>query len=308
MKIKLLFLGIIASTALCGCNKNFKIETNFSYNDKSVVIKDTLKRVKNKTAHVVFLYGQSNAVGFTYSEYLKLNDINKYNEYLSGYDNVFINHFSDGGSNTSDYGFKKATLGCGCLTDRFGPEMGIAEKMASAYPDEQTFIIKWAWGGTELHLLWLDGNGGRGSLYNPSMDFSIKCLNYLGSKGYNLSIEGICWMQGESDSHYSDWNQYYNDTNAYVSYLREDLKGASESIRFIDAGINEEIIYWTYASQVNYAKSEFATQSDLNVYIDTNALGLTSLNEPTENPDIAHYDSVSMVKLGQAFGEALIAK
>ena len=71
MKIKLLFLGIIASTALCGCNKNFKIETNFSYNDKSVVIKDTLKRVKNKTAHVVFLYGQSNAVGFTYSEYLK---------------------------------------------------------------------------------------------------------------------------------------------------------------------------------------------------------------------------------------------
>ena len=308
MKIKSLLLSCVALFTLTGCSKNFKIETSFSYDDKSVVIKNTLKRVKNKTAHIVFLYGQSNAVGYTYSEYLKLNNLDKYNEYLSGYDNVFINHFTDNGTNTSDYGFKKITLGCGCLPDRFGPEMGIAEKMASAFPNEQTFIIKWAWGGTELHKLWLDGNGGRGALYNPAMDFSIKCLNYLGSKGYNLSIEGICWMQGESDSFYPDWNQYYNDTKAYVSYLREDLKGASETIKFIDAGINEGVIGWTYASQVNRAKSAFATESGLNVNIDTNALGLTTLNEPTENPDIAHYDSLSMVKLGQAFGGALIAK
>ena len=35
-------------------------------------------------------------------------------------------------------------------------------------------------------------------------------------------------------------------------------------------------------------------------------MNLTSQHEPVENPDTAHYDSLSMVKLGQAFGNALV--
>ena len=35
-------------------------------------------------------------------------------------------------------------------------------------------------------------------------------------------------------------------------------------------------------------------------------MGLTTKTEPLENPDYAHYDSISMVKLGQAFGDMVV--
>ena len=308
MKTKYLLLCAIAALALPGCKRNFKVKTDFTFNDKSVQIKDTLPTVRDKTAHVVFLYGQSNADGVSYVEYLKTTDNEKFQEYAAGYENVYINYFNDGGNTSSGFAFQKATLGCGCANFTFGPEMGIAEKMAAAYPGENTFIVKWTWGGTALHNQWLDGKRNRGDLYNPAMDFSLKCLNYLGSIGYTLSIEGICWMQGESDAFNADWSQYYNDTFAYVSYLRHDLQSVSKSIKFIDAGINEEIGVWALPEPVNYAKKEFAALSDLNIYIDTNALGLTTKNEPADNPDRAHYDSLSMVQLGQAFGDALVGE
>ena len=308
MKTKYLLICGAAAIALAGCQKNFEVKTDFSFNNPGCVIDDNLKMVHNKTAHIAFLYGQSNADGVSYDQYLKANDESKFNEYAAGYDNVMINFFNDGGANYSNYAFKKASLGCGCATFTYGPEIGMAEIMSKKYPDEQSFIIKWTWGGTALRHQWLDGNRGRGELYNYAMDFSLKCLNYLGSKGYDLDIEGICWMQGESDAWETDWQLYYKDTLAFVSYLRHDLQNVSDSIKFIDAGINEEDGVWPNPKVINKAKKEFANLSDLNIYVDTPAMGLTTQHEPVENPDLAHYDSMSMVKLGQAFGNALVGE
>ena len=308
MKTKYLLLLSTFVLCLSGCKNKFKVETDFTYDDPAVKIVNNLPKVSNKTAHIAFLYGQSNADGVSYDQYLKANDINRFNEYDAGYDNVLINFYNDGGANSSNYAFQKARLGCGCASYTYGPEIGMAEMMSKAYPDEQSFIVKWTWGGTALRHQWLDGSRGRGDLYNSAMDFSLKCLNYLGGRGYTLSIEGICWMQGESDAWETDWNLYYKDTNAFVSYLRHDLKSVSESIKFIDAGINEEPGVWQHPDKINKAKKEFASLSDLNIYIDTPAMGLTTQHEPAENPDIAHYDSISMVQLGQAFGNALTGK
>ena len=308
MKTKYLLLSGIAAIALTGCRKDFKVETDFDYNNPGCVITDNLKTVHNKTAHIAFLYGQSNADGVSYDQYLKANDQAKFDEYAAGYENVMINFFNDGGKNYSNYAFQKASLGCGCATYTYGPEIGMAEVMSKTYKDEQSFIIKWTWGGTALRHQWLDGSRNRGELYNYAMDFSLKCLNYLGSKGYTLDIEGICWMQGESDAWETDWQLYYKDTIAFVSYLRHDLKNVSDSIKFIDAGINEEAGVWPNPKVINKAKQEFAKQSDLNIYVDTPAMGLTTQHEPAENPDIAHYDSMSMVQLGQAFGNALVGE
>ena len=40
--------------------------------------------------------------------------------------------------------------------------------------------------------------------------------------------------------------------------------------------------------------------------IDTNAEGLTAQNEPEENPDRAHYDSLSEIKLGHLFAAEVL--
>ena len=308
MKTKYLLLCGIAAIALTGCNKDFKVETDFTYNNPGCNIVDNLHNVHNKVAHIAVLYGQSNADGVSYDSYLKANDEAKFNEYASGYENVLINFFNDGGANSSNYAFQKASLGCGCATFTYGPEIGMAEIMSKTYPGEQSFIIKWTWGGTALRNQWLDGSRNRGELYNYALDYTLKCLNVIGSKGYTLSLEGICWMQGESDAWETDWNLYFKDTNAFVSYLRHDFQSVSQSIKFIDAGINEEEGVWSNPKVINKAKKKFAELSDLNIYIDTTALGLTTKHEPAENPDTAHYDSMSMVQLGQAFGNALVGK
>lgn len=308
MKIKGLLFFVLTSIALTGCRRNFKIRSDFSYNDPKVKIVDNLPKVQNKVAHIAFLYGQSNADGVSYDQYLKTNDLEKFNEYANGYENVLINFVNDGGNNSSKEEFKKASLGCGCATYTYGPEIGMAEMMSKAYPDDQSFIIKWTWGGTSLKNQWLDGKRGRGELYNSAMDFTLKCLAYLENRGYTLSLDGICWMQGESDSWDTNWEVYYNNTNAFVSYLRHDLKEYSENIKFIDAGINEEDNVWPNPKAINKAKQEFAKISDLNIYLDTPSMGLTTKNEPEDNPDRAHYDSMSMVKLGQAFGTALLGE
>lgn len=309
MKTKYLLLCGIAAIALTGCKKEFVVRSDFAYNNPNCRIVDNLKPVRNKIAHVAFLYGQSNADGVSYDSYLKANDEAKFNEYAAGYDNVMINYFNDGGANYSEYSFIKASLGCGCATFTYGPEIGMAEIMSEIYKDEQSFIIKWTWGGTALRNQWLDGSRNRGELYNYAMDFSLKCLAYLEGIGYTLDLNGICWMQGESDSWETDWNLYYKDTVAFVSYLRHDLQSYSDSIKFIDAGISEETgSPWPNAKSINKAKKVFASESELNIYVDTPAMGLTTQHEPAEQPDTAHYDSMSMVQLGQAFGNTLVGK
>ena len=304
MKTKKLLLIALSSLTLMSCKFNYKVKSDFTYKDDNVIIIDNLEQVENKKAHVVLLYGQSNADGVSHNEYLERNDSAKYSEYLAGYDNVRINFYNDGGNNSSSYAFQKITLGCGCAPTTFGPEMGIADIFSKQYPDEETFIIKWTWGGTTLANQWLNGVMGRGDLYNSAMDFSLKCLSYLKDKGYLLSMDGICWMQGENDSCYSLFTpQYYKNTCAFVTLLRHDLSEYSKEIRFVDAGINEEEDIWPRPKEINEAKKKFANESKLNIYIDPTELGLTAKQEPEGQVDYAHFDSLSMVKLGQEFGK-----
>lgn len=295
MKKLLLALISFISLSLAGCDADY-------------VIQDTLPYVDGEKAHVVLLYGQSNADGVSHNEYLLLNDPVKYAEYSEGYDNVLINFVNDKDGNTSDHAFRKCTIGCGYTETCYGPEMGIAEKMSLAYPNETTFIIKWTVGGTILKSQWLNGHKKRGELYKLSMDFTTKCLKYLKDKGYELSLDGICWMQGESDSMVSTPQRYYEDTVAYVNYLRHDLEKYQKNIKFVDAGINEVEGIWVVPDEINNAKKQFANESDLNFYIDTKAMGLSSIHEPEDQVDVAHWDSISMVKLGQAFGSVVVGK
>ena len=58
-----------------------------------------------------------------------------------------------------------------------------------------------------------------------------------------------------------------------------------------------------YYEGVNRGKQEVAQRSPLNVVIDTSELSCSQ--EPKENPDIPHYDSLSEIKLGHLFAEQL---
>jgi hypothetical protein len=74
---------------------------------------------------------------------------------------------------------------------------------------------------------------------------------------------------------------------------------------YVDAGISE---IWNLWQEINAIKVAYAAEADNRVYLDTVAAGLTTKNEPVEEPDIAHYDSDCVIRLGQMFAGAFLGK
>ena len=286
--------------AIYGINKYKKDNISFT-------IEDTLSEVPGKKAKVILLAGQSNASGCSIDAYLEKNvSSEKYAEYKEGYDTIYINYYSSG-ENISN-GFVKTSTNQGETDKNFGPEVGLAEKLQELYPNETFFILKFAWGATDLFSQWLSpsSDGATGYLYRNFVRYVKQNMKYLSSKGYEPVIEGLCWMQGESDSFsVENATNYEIHLKNFIADIRDDLsKYASEDgIAFVDASIADNPVYWVYCDLVNASKKAVAESSDSNVLIDTNAYGLACDKEPEESPDIPHYDSLSQIRLGNLFGE-----
>lgn len=264
-------------------------------------VQDTLPAVEGKVAHVVLLYGQSNATGVASNAYFAAKSPAEYSAATAGYDNVLINFVTENGNNTSLGRFVKAVPGQGAGADYFGPEVGMANALVAKYHDEPVFIIKYSWGGTILDVQWLDGAYGRGELYNAAMAFTTASLDYLVAKGYVLDLQAVCWMQGESDSvNQAMADRYYENTQKFVGYLRKDLDSYGKNWTFVDAGI-AEIEVWSHHDAVNAAKRRYAEENEHCVYFGTHEMGLRTDGEPEGAPDVAHYDSLSAFALGRAF-------
>lgn len=293
----LVFICLIASTAI-------KDEQEIAYR-----IEDTLLDGGGRKAKIIILAGQSNAAGCSLDEYLRKNvSSEKYLEYSEGYDNVYINYNCS--YRNMSFGFVPCKTNQGETEGYFGPELGLAEKLHNEYPDELFFILKCAWSGTDLFNQWLSpsSKGKTGVLYKSFIKFLEQNINYLKLKNYDIMIEGLCWMQGESDSFHKEFTiQYEEHLNNFIMDIRNRFGkySSSDGIALIDALIADNPVYWVFCEQVNQSKWNVANSSSINVVIDTNAEGLACKEEPTDKPDLAHYDSLSEIKLGHLFFEYL---
>ncbi len=298
-------LSIFTLFSLPGCKENQGSDADFLMNlQTEFTVNDTLPAVTDKTAHIVLLYGQSNATGVSSAEIYRNNHPTDYAETESAIGNVYINFLTENGNNTSNNTFVPCSFSCGAAANYYGPEVGIAACYAENCPEEDVFIIKYSFGGTTLDDQWLDGNGKRGRLYDAAVSFTLSSLSYLQNIGYSVQIDGICWMQGESDACSLNTAQMYKEnTKKLISFFRQDLSEYGDTVPFIDAQISE---VWTYENIVNNAKEKTADAMNNVYYLKTQPLGLSTGKEPSENPDIAHYDSESMITLGKAFGEELL--
>ncbi len=284
----IIFLQIVILLSFTACGKD-----KYSY------------LIKPKLANVILIYGQSNASGCTRLEYLKENDLDIYNKFEEGVKNVLTNHYCDD-RNVSTY-FKPTKIGMGTTTDTFGSEIGIANEFSTC--KENTYIIKWSVGGSNLRWEWLNGNGERGNYYKSAVEFTKNQLNYLKRKGVKIRVLGAFWMQGESDS-FEEYACYEQNTYNLISYLREDLTELIDSeLNFVDAYISTKT-GWTHSNEINQAKTNVANRLP-NVYViktngeDENSIDLEVNFEPKNEPDRAHYDSMSMILLGKTVAKTL---
>lgn len=307
---KLFILFLLLLTCSCKTNTSTSLNSSIDYSinmDTNFEINDCLNDGNNQKAKVIVLLGQSNASGCTYNNYLEMNTSkDEYKRYQNGFDNVLINYSIDNRSYTTNGEFKKVDLTCGVKEGRFGPELGMSDVLSKEFKDETIFILKFTMSGYSLNHHWLS-NYERFDIYNACLIFLETYLDYLISKNYDINLDAICFMQGESDTTEYKASRYYNNLIKFTNYLRSDLdKYNDDEIYFIDAGISDSPYCEPSYPDINKAKEDFSKLSPYNIYFPTIENGLTTMNEPYENPDLGHYDSLSMIRLGELFGEHLI--
>lgn len=307
---KLFILFLLLLTCSCKTNTSTSLSSSIDYSinmETNFEINDCLNDGNNQKAKVIVLLGQSNASGCTYNNYLEMNTSKEeYERYQNGFDNVLINYSIDNRSYTTNGEFKKVDLTCGVKEGRFGPELGMSDVLSKEFKDETIFILKFTMSGYSLNHHWLS-NYERFDIYNACLIFLETYLDFLISKNYDINLDAICFMQGESDTTEYKASRYYNNLIKFTNYLRSDLdKYNDDEIYFIDAGISNSPYCEPSYPDINKAKEDFSKLSPYNIYFPTIENGLTTMNEPYENPDLGHYDSLSMIRLGELFGEHLI--
>lgn len=268
---------------------------------------------KPSYAKVVVLSGQSNMFGCSSTSYLTPESIGRarYNKLSNPIKNVKI--LMKSGNAESD--FTPIQIGVGDdMKNYFGPELGIAEYLSNKY-NENIYVIKFAVGGSSLYQDWISESRGGQISYNYKIltDLIDNGLSILEQANLNPKIVGFCWMQGETDGSFDSWTkEYYNNLSTFVGDLRNkyNAKSLGENLNFVDAKIGT---YWTHYQEINNTKTRFSQTSNNNHLIDTLAPnlvdagvdGLRADEEPHGAVDPMHYDSKSMLKLGELFGEEI---
>lgn len=281
-----------------------------------------------KKAKIIVLSGQSNAVGVGHVKCLERNFTDeKIEEYFKGYKNIKINYYSH--DKKSD-GFTITTTGCTELhKNTIGPELGMAEYLNSKFPNEEYFIVKFAIGGASMYREFLSPSSGgyynvkefkneyegfidaffnsqpikAGWCYNGLVSVLNDSITYLKDNGFEPEIIRFCWMQGESDAcSLEDVNNYQVYFDNFINDLKKEFSGYLKNCTFVDAGISN---IWNYYKEMNIFKKEYAKKHDRFIYVDTIENGLTTQYEPVEEPDIYHYDSESIIRLGKLFVESI---
>ena len=311
MKSKLLRITAFLTCLLfflCGCTPSEQEDTTVVLNmNTEYPTPEALPTGDGTKTKVILLIGQSNATGCSITEYLKEGvSEEEYSLYENGFPSVLINYCLDDHNASSGGDFVPVDLTCGAGNGFFGPEVGMAEVLSEAYPDETVIILKYTMSGYSLHYHWLSA-GERGSIYQAFLQFIETYMAVLIEKNYDPEIGAICWMQGESDTTDFKASRYYDNQTAFVSYLREDLaKYAEDEIYFIDAGISNSPYCEPAYPEINEAKKKFSEQSPHNLYFSTIDMGFTVSGEPVGDPDWGHYDALSELALGRTFGELVL--
>lgn len=275
-----------------------------------------------KKAKIVVLAGQSNAVGVGHVKYLPNHfSKEKVEKFTNGYDDILINYYSH---DIKSNGFVKTRVGCTEKSkETVGPEVGIADVLCEKYPDENIFIVKCAFGGTNIFQDWLppscegdykkesfdDGDiesefyRAGGWCYNEFVKILNESIELLEKDGFEPEICAFCWMQGESDAFVMETAEKYGERyKTLLSDFYNTFRKYIKNCVYVDAGISE---IWQCYEKINEIKKAHAEETENSFYIDTIGEGLVTSKEPQPEVDIAHYDSDCTIKLGNLFAERI---
>ena len=295
MRFNKLLPLVLFSLCLSGCSESRSyspkpLDPNVKYDD------------------VYLIMGQSNASGVSYYSFLESSHPNIYQKYMEGNSNVLISYDTD---DRIENNYVPTKFGFGNNSDFFGPEIGIAEVLEK---EETTtsYIIKATYSGSCLLTQYVNKKGKKLKLYKRFIKFIKNQLKTLEEDGKTPRVRGVFWMQGESDSFVKTSSDYRQGEQYFYEYLRSDLNNwIYDHFNFVDAYIFTRGICWVNPEIINDCKQKLADENEHCYCIKTNgeddeAIKLYIKSETGEGEDLAHYDSKSMLLLGETAGKYLV--
>lgn len=182
----------------------------------------------------------------------------------------------------------------------FGPEVGLSMELSKNYPNKRFLLIKYAIGGASL-LDWspnydqqkakITGHPEFGNMYKR-----LIMLTDSLTKGHQVKVRALLWMQGERDARIPEAGvNYYNNFELLINSIRKDLK--SPDLPVIFGKVNPPPDRYPALDTVVGAQMRISQELPNTYLIDTDDL------EKWE--DDLHYSSNGQIDLGVKFGEML---
>lgn len=274
------------------------------------------------TFRLIYLGGQSNMDGYGYNADLPAS-LDKI------FENVCIFHGNPAPDEATNGGlgiWAKLQPGHGVgfssdgktnqLSNRFGIELSLAQRLQELYPGERIAIIKYSRGGTSIDSLaarnfgsWEPDYRGTNGLnqYDHFLATLRNAMNVTDIDGDGtpdrLIPTAILWMQGESDGALGEAiaSRYYDNLKRLMDLIRaafwtDDLPAV---IGKISDSWNDDKDgkVWDQGELVQYAQEKYA-RTDANAAI-VRSTRYYKYSDPW------HYDSAGYIDLGKQFAEAV---
>ena len=269
-----------------------------------------------------FLGGQSNMVGYGYTEELPEELKNQIDRVMIFEGRAAFDDDRRGGIGVwtvlePGHGFGVETDGRSIrLSERFGPELSFGHSLAEQLPDARIALVKYALGGSGLapgiglggwHPT--DRNGRRRNQFDHAMKTLRNALSEKDIDGDGvrdlLIPAGIVWMQGESDANasYESAAAYEENLALLVRALRSELGVDNLPVvigKITDSRMAEDGSVMDYSGSVQEAQARYAKGDPCAELVTVTE----ALNYHEDDP--WHYDSDGFIRMGEAFAEAVL--
>ena len=250
------------------------------------------KRNANRQPVDVFLFaGQSNMLG-----YGQIHDIPKQISALP--DNVHI----------WDISSQKFIRLQNVISPNFGPEIGFALGVTSAYNSENIFLIKTAVDNTSLDFDWNPENG---KVYSYFQYQSRQAFKAMRKQGLEPNVRAMFWMQGERDAKMMKTVtgqpitavRYENNLQKFIEKIRTSF--GSETF-FIMGKIHKTLEQSIPMKGVDFRGTPVVRQAQEKIAGNMPGVEIIETDSLSLLPDKIHHDSAGQLALGNKFSDVWI--
>jgi hypothetical protein len=241
--------------------------------------------------HILIVAGQSNAVGYGANANQLPPNLYKAQR------NISYQHNISGLAPTTDFIPLRwlDDTGSAAIFKKFnGPEVSLGDMISAALPGTQFVVVKVAYNGTNLAYDWDPQRAG--SLFFTLTQTVAAVQSQLTARGLSSVVDGMFWMQGESDATNLDWaNAYEANLTAFIAECRTAFN--APLMPFVLGRINL-LPGLAYVETVRAAEVAVADADPLTEWVDTDALPLFI--------DNLHFTAAGEVTLGDDMASAYL--